>query len=112
MAASELTSQEIDRDAGTEITLAAANADGNYYTNGTTRCLRIANGGAGNITLTVAIPGSIDGVAKADKTYTIANDSAVYEFSPFPASIYGGTVNLSYSAVTSVTVAVVHFDAV
>lgn len=85
-----------------------ANVDGNFYSNGTGMSFRISNGGAGSITLTVAIPGSIDGVAKADKTYTIPNDSKVYEFAPFPEEYYGDVVNLSYDVVTSVTVAVTY----
>jgi hypothetical protein len=110
MAATEITAQEIIRTGtGKVVALAAANVDGNYYTNGSLRSLRISNGGAGAITLTVDIPIVLDGVAAADKTYSIPNDSNVHELAPFPSSVYGGVVNLSYSGVTSLTVAVTYY---
>lgn len=110
MAASEIVAQVIDRDtpAGTVVTLAAANGDGNFYTNGSGRKFRIRNAGAAEIDLNVAIPFLRDGVASPPKTYTIPNDSNVHEFSPFPAATYGDVVQLTYEAVTSVTVAVVY----
>ena len=110
MAASEITVQEIVRTGtGKVVTMEAANVDGNYYLNGSLRAFRISNASGGAITVTVDIPIVLDGVAAADKTYSIPNDSNVHELAPFPASVYGGTVNITYSGVTSLTVAATYY---
>jgi len=106
-----ITPQEISRSSnGTLVTLAAASSGGDTFVNGTKRSLRVKNAAGGNLTLTVAIPGTTDAVANADKVYTIPNDSAIYEFSPFPVAIYSSTVTITYSSETSITVAVVYHE--
>jgi hypothetical protein len=75
--------------------------------------LVIKNGGGSGITLTVVTPVTVDGLAVADLTATIgAGETRMV--GPFPPGTYSdasNNVNLSYSAVTSVNVAVVKVTA-
>lgn len=109
-----LTVQQSKR-SGNGVDLAGVSAGGGGDTFATTgkELLVIKNGGGSPITLTVATPGTAgDGLAIADLTATIgAGESRL--LGPFPPGLYavdgqpGNNVALSYSGVTSVTVAVV-----
>jgi len=111
--ATVLTVQEITR-AGKSVTeqLAAATAThGDKFLNDGKTFLRIKNGDASPITVTIQTPGTVDGQALADLTVTIAatGDGDGLDFQdigPFTA-IYNqsdGYVWAVCSAVTSVTV--------
>jgi len=111
--ATVLTVQEISR-AGKSVTeqLAAATAThGDKFLNDGKTFLRIKNGDASPITVTIQTPGTIDGQALADLTVTIAatadEDGLDFQdIGPFTA-IYNqsdGYVWALCSAVTSVTI--------
>jgi len=108
MAASALTVQEITR-AGVAITAAAANAEGNFFTNSGNIALRVINGGTSSITVTITAQAACDQGTKHDLVVTVAS-GATKEIGPFPMRHYNdasGYVKVTYSAVTDVTVAAV-----
>lgn len=105
MAATALTVQQIVR-SGLKPSLAAANADGNYFDNNGRVYLEVKNDDTASKTVTIQTPGTVDGLAIADLEVTVtAGESR--KIGPFPTNIYNdanGRVNVSYSDVTSVTV--------
>jgi len=112
--ATALTKTTISR-AGVDLaaTATAADATGNNWTNTGGEILFLKNGGGSSITLTLAFgPGAVvDGQTPTNKTVTVA---AGKEFlvGPFPVSIYNDTTNLmnvTYSGVTTVTVALLSY---
>lgn len=113
MAKVALTLQAIST-SGTTLSFGAANADGYAIDNSSGRAaLYVKNGGGSPVTVTLEIPGTIDGVAKADKTVSVAAGSEKL-IGFFPRSIYDQTepdtsqansVAVTFSGVTSVTVA-------
>lgn len=98
---------------GSTVTFEAANVLGNSFTPAHGRALHVKNGSGATITVTVPTPGNADvGLAIPDRTYTIvAGGHGVFgPGSPSVAGLYAqtdGTVNVDYSAVTTVTVAVI-----
>ncbi len=106
MAASALVPVQITRTGITD-TLSAANVDGNYYTNTGKEFLEVANGSGGSIN--VIIGAYVDSTSiTAFKTIAVGA-GARKKIGPFPTSPYNdasGYVQITYSAVTSVTVAV------
>lgn len=89
-----------------------ANVDGNSFDAVAHRLVEVVNGSAGAVTVTVPTPGTVDGLAIADRTASIAA-GARWRWSPGDGNAYrqtGGVIHLDYSAVTSVTVAV--FDVI
>jgi len=94
--ATQLVPVTIDRSAKTYATPAGAvDAAGNYFTNSGNQFLEV-KGATASCTLTVAIPGAVDGVASGGKQYTIAatDDKLI---GPFPVNIYGTVVNLAWT---------------
>lgn len=104
MAVSALTPTQITR-AGIVDSLSAANVDGNYFTNTGSIWIEVANGSGGSIN--VIIGAYVDSTAIASfKTIAVAA-GARKKIGPFPSSPYNdadGRVQITYSAVTSVTV--------
>lgn len=90
---------------GLSPTYAAASGGGDSAPVASGRVLSVKNGSGSSITVTMTTPGNVDGVAIADPTLTIAaGASGVIPVS----SIYrgsDGTAAIAYSAVTTVTVA-------
>lgn len=104
MAASALTPTQITR-SGVADTLAAANVDGNYYTNSGSTWFEVLNGDASPITVSVA--GVADGITVATLKQITVAAGARKKIGPFPSSPYNdanGRVQITYSSVTSVTV--------
>jgi hypothetical protein len=93
--------------AGTAPTYASATAGGDTAPVGGGLQLHISNGGASPITVTVVTPGTLDGLAIADAALVIP--ASGHGFIPL-ANVYRdpvtGRANVTYSAVTSVNVAV------
>ena len=58
------------------------------------------------MTVTVATPGQVDGLEIDDYTFTVAATTGVTEVGPFPVNLFGKTASITYSAVTSLTIAV------
>lgn len=98
--------------AGPTIAFEAANVLGNSFTPARGRALHVRNGSGASITVTVPTPATSDGLAVADRTFTVAA-GALGVFAPGASSgagIYAhtdGAVHVDYSAVTTVTVAVI-----
>lgn len=108
-----LTVQAVRRSSnGIDLAGAAASGGGDTFPTTGKECLVIKNGGGAGITLTVATPVTVDGLPVSELTATIgAGETRI--LGPFPPAWYstdgnpGSNVALSYSSVTSVTVAVV-----
>ena len=98
--------------AGSTVTFEPANTDGNSFTPKQGRALHVRNGSASPITVTVPTPVTSEGLAVADRTVTVAA-GAHGVFAPGSAAVSGiyaqtdGAVHVDYSAVTTVTVAVI-----
>ena len=96
---------------GNNLAGVAAAGGGDVFPNTGQEILIIKNGGGSAVTLTVVTAATVDGLAVADLTASIGAGET-RALGPFPPSIYndtlvnGGNVSLTYSAVTSVTVAV------
>jgi hypothetical protein len=88
--------------------LVAAAGGGDAFAPGADTFVRINNAGGGAITATFATPGTVGGLAIADGGGSVTNAQSRI-FGPFPPELYQdpttGLVTLTYSGVTSVTVA-------
>lgn len=91
---------------GTAVTYAAASAGGDTLGRTSSGVLRVKNGGAGAITVTVVTPGNTQyGQSEPDIPVAVAAGAEV-AIGPFPDSLaVEGVISVTYSAVTSVTVA-------
>lgn len=105
-----LTVQTIDRAGdGLAPVYAAAAAGGDDFPNTGQQFLHVKNGGGAPITVTAVTPQQVAGLGVADETYSIPNDALGKFIGPFPTQTFNNAqqrVALTYSAVTSVTVAV------
>lgn len=102
-----LAAQTISR-TGIVPTRNAAAGGGDKFLNTGTEFVAIVNGDVGSRTITIPIPATVDGKAVASRTVTIA-PGVEKIIGPFPPGYYNdasGYVNLTYDAVTSLTVAV------
>ncbi|GIW81490.1 MAG: hypothetical protein KatS3mg105_3297 [Gemmatales bacterium] len=94
---------------GVDLSPVAANAGGDEFVNNGRELLYIKNASGSSITLTVQTPVTVDGLAVSDRQITVgAGEEKI--IGPFPKGTYNdgnGHVQLSYSAVTSVTVSVI-----
>lgn len=92
---------------GLSATYPAASGGGDKCATGSGVFLHVKNGDSGTHTVTLATPGTDDGLAIADRTVTVAAAGA--QFIPVP-DLYkdpsDGLAHITYDAVTSVTVAV------
>lgn len=88
--------------------LTAAGVSGDQWANNGTEILAIYNGSGSSITVTLTYVGTADGQAITAKTVTVGAGK-IYLAGPFPQSLYNTAAQLAgvtYSSVTSVTVAV------
>ncbi len=86
----------------------AAAGGGDTFENTGKEVFVVNNGGGGAVTVTFATPVTVDGLAVADLTASVGA-GASRAIGPFPPQVYGENVSVSYSGVTSVTVAVMRF---
>lgn len=96
--------------AGVAVTFEPANSLGNSYFAAKGRGLVVRNGSGSAITVTLPTPATADGLAIADRAITVAAGAQTHVGVGSQAGIYAqtdGTVWVDYSAVTTVTVAVV-----
>lgn len=95
--------------AGLDPTYAAASAGGDKVTPGPTTFLHVINGGGSSITVTLAAPGNYyANVANPDLTVTVgASGEQMIPIppTPFADAADSGLASISYSGVTTVTVA-------
>jgi hypothetical protein len=105
----ELTYQQADID-GVTVAMAAASGGGDTVRANDRGALLVTNGDASSKTVTIAVPGNTRfGQAEPDVAITVAA-GATKLIGPFPRALVDptdGFVHVSYSAVTSVTVAAV-----
>ncbi len=86
------------------------NTNGNYFTwPGGRVFLHVKNTNASTRTLTIDAPQTIDGLAMADPTYTIAANTGDHMIGPLSDKLVqtNGQVYLDWSAATNCTVAVI-----
>lgn len=105
MARGTLSVQQIARAGIVPAYTAGDAANGHQFANNEKTFLHVKNAGVGSITVTLQTPGSVDGLAVADRTVTVAN-GAEKMIGPFPAAAYnqsGGLVYVDLSGDTSVT---------
>lgn len=94
---------------GTTLTLGAASGGGDKIAVSSDTVLLVRNGGGGSIDVTIAVPGDEYGQARPDIVKAVAA-GAFAVFGPFPADLADPDdrlVHISYSGVTSVTVAAI-----
>ena len=102
-----LTAQTIVR-AGLEATYAACAGGGDEFVNTGAEFIHIKNGHSGTQTVTIATPNTVDGLAIADRAVAVTN-AEERMIGPFPPGIYNdgnGKVQLTYDAVTALTIAI------
>lgn len=85
---------------------AADGTNGNSFVNDGTTLLRCKNAAGSPITLTVNTSITADGLAVADRTYSIPATTGDRLMGPFPVNYYGSVVTISVSSATSVTLGV------
>ena len=105
-----LSTQVINR-TGVAPTFASAAGGGDRFTPGQYTFLRVKNGGGSPITVTVAATGKVDGdISLTNPSFSVAA-GADGSIGPFPGDQFlavdgSGLADITYSGVTSVTVAV------
>lgn len=94
---------------GTAITFTAAAAGGDQCATGSDVKLLVKNGDASSHTVTLVTPGTVDGdLAIADRAVTVAaGATAAVPVTDRYRNSTTGLANLTYDAVTSLTVAVI-----
>lgn len=95
--------------AGTDITFSSAAGGGDACATGSDVKLLVKNGSGSSITVTLATPGTVDGdLAIADRAVTVAAGvtTAIPVTDRYKDSTTG-LASITYSAVTTVTVAVI-----
>jgi len=102
-----LTPQSVSRAAPlTSKSFASCTSGGDTFSSGDDVYLEVKNASGSSVTCTVATPGKVDGLDIADYTFTVAATTGVTEVGPFPVDLFGKTATITYSAVTSLTIAV------
>jgi len=111
MAIVAATVQTLSRD-GVTPSFGAANADGYALPGDGRTVIEVKNTNGATRTVTVDIPGTVDGLAVTDKAITIPATTGDKIIGPFPPGTYNqpsgtwqGYVLVTFSAVTDVTVA-------
>lgn len=105
MVATELTVSPIVR-TGLVLTAAAANAEGNFFHNDGKTFLYAKNAHTADWILTFDTPGTVDGLAVAQRAITVADGTEVL-IGPFPTNIYNDAnsrVQVTYDGITALTV--------
>uniref|UniRef100_A0A6H1ZEH9 Uncharacterized protein n=1 Tax=viral metagenome TaxID=1070528 RepID=A0A6H1ZEH9_9ZZZZ len=106
MPMTDLTPQTIIR-TGLAPTYGAANVDGHSIPNAGRMFLHVKNGSAVSVTVTVDTPGQVDGLDVAQLAVAIAA-GLERMIGPFPPGVYNqisGKIHVTFSAVTTVTLA-------
>jgi hypothetical protein len=93
---------------GAAITYTAATSGGDDCQTGAGTLLLVKNGDSASHTVTLATPGTVNGLAIADRTITVAAgaEQAIPVTNDYRSPVTGRAA-ITYDAVTSVTVAVV-----
>lgn len=88
---------------------AATATDGNSFANSGNTIIVVKNDSVASIDVTLPTPGTVDGVAISDPVVAVgaSEQKVIGPFSPLVFNHTNGTVWLDFSAVTSVTFAVI-----
>lgn len=111
MARTALAAQQVT-DSGLNATYSAANVDGHSIPGDGDGILHVKNGSGSSINVTIQTPGNVGGNAVADRVVAVPAGGERF-IGPFDATAYnraigdtdGGKVYVDFSAVTTVTVA-------
>lgn len=99
--------------AGTVATFAAAAGGGDTFLPTNNTWIEVINGSGASITATIVTPGTVTGQAVADIAVAVAAGTT-RKIGPFPGSLVArasdGRADITYSAVTTVTVGVFELD--
>ena len=90
----------------TDLATTIANANTYYFRNNGRMLLHVTNSTGSTVTLTFETPGTVDGLAIADRTATLATDKEGV-FGPFPPAVYNngdGEVKVTFNEDVYVTV--------
>jgi hypothetical protein len=112
MAATTITVQSASR-TGLTPTYASANTDGSYFANNGRTFLQVKNTNASPATVSITPTAKFGGRSLAQVDVVIPATSGDKLIGPFPTELYNdaqGRVFVSYSAVTSLTVAAVRLE--
>ncbi|MCW2498273.1 hypothetical protein [Jatrophihabitans sp.] len=90
--------------AGTAPTANAASAGGDTVPTGDRTWIHVTNGSGSSVTVTIATPGTVSGLAIADVTVAIPAGTGK-DIGPLTTALFGDNAAITYSATTSVTVA-------
>lgn len=107
MARTAITVQQV-ANTGIVATYEAANAAGNSFTNNEKSWMEVINGSGSSINVTITTAGTANGIAVADPVIAVAA-GATKKIGPFPSYPFEAadrSINVDYSAVTTVTVSV------
>ena len=105
-----VTPQQLARTGITPVYNAATVTEGDGFANDGRTFIHCLNVSVGIITLTISTPGTVDGLAIADRTVAIPANTGNLMIGPFPPDVYNqsnGQVYLDWSDVTTMTFAVV-----
>lgn len=103
-----LSAQQMSR-SGLEPSYASAAGGGDEFVNTGEEFIHIKNGDGSSHTVTIETPNLVDGLAIADRAVAIPGGEERM-IGPFPTSTYNDAnqkVQLTYDAVTSVTIAII-----
>lgn len=108
MAVTDLATQSFTS-SGAVPTYSAANVDGHTIINSGKTLLHVKNGSGGSINVTIATPGSADGLALADRVVAVAAgaEKIIGRLNPSVYNNANGKITATFSAVSSVTVAAI-----
>lgn len=102
-----LTVQSVSR-SGLEATYASCAVGGDTFVNSGYEIIHIKNGHSGAQTVTITTPATTYGLAIADPAVEVTAGEERF-IGPFPPAVFNGasdTVSLTYSGVTSLTIAI------
>ena len=108
MARETLTVQEISR-SGLNMSFTAAVADGHKFENTGREFIRVKNASGSSVNVTIQTPGTVDGLAVADRVVAVpaAGERDIGSFTPSDYNQDDGDVYVDYSATSSVSAAAV-----
>jgi len=104
-----IATQTISR-TGLEAAYSAAAAGGDDFVNTGKEFIHIRNASVGDITVTIVTPATVDGLAVADRAVVVTAAEERF-IGPFQTTYYNnssGKVALTYSGVTTLTLAVLN----
>ncbi len=87
-------------------TFASCTSGGDTFSAGDEVYLEVKNADSGSHTVTVATPGTVEGIAESGFQFTVPATTGNVLVGPFPVHLFGVTASVTYSAVTSQTIAV------